>query len=273
MTLFFFTIFNFSTYKIINILALTIKSSLKMDTKSRDIAQIFAISDTDIICQDNKVTKPNVEKHIEMKYAGKVDLPEQVTKSTTVEIIEQHIVPVVTEIHDREVIHVVETPIMRNIHEPPIIREVVYDDIQDGSFLEKQQKLKAFREDIVFQHANLKSAFPLSSDDFREAIKEGVNLRPARPLSKPELAQQLAKQKTMLKKSRYFSKDEFIGEFMAKKLTLKSVAGNKYSEEMSTLGAWKGSESGIILTTARSILKHTVETVQQKIEQIWHEAD
>ncbi len=226
-------------------------------TRSRDIRSVLSDAEAPEI-----VIKPHAT--LELHEANCINLPESKTEIHQ-DVIERHVVPTVTEIHEQKEIDIIERPIVRKIIEKPIVREVLFTD-EDEIFMNKQKDLDNFRTDLLIKKASLHSIRPFANADFRSEIEQGRRLRTARPFSRTSFPGELQAQKKMLTKSRYFSKDQFIVDFMAQKKLLKSTNESMYSRELSELGHWKG--DGFLATTG-DFFMHAYETVQDKVHQ-WY---
>jgi hypothetical protein len=235
-----------------------------MKTKSTEHST-FDLYDTDIICTSISTTDTINQIHpkrvLQLGDIKHVDLGETVEKVTHVEVVEQHIVPTVTEIHQQEVINIVESPIVRTIRERPIIRYVDHLTEQDEEFVKQQRWQEKFTQDIRIKRATLASAHPFSKDEFKNDIKQGVRFRSARPLSRSSFAGELQAKKKQLRKSRYFSQDSFVPDFMKQKRMLHAV-DTQYSNELNSLRTWKGDDT---LTLTSEYMKSAFEGISNKL--------
>ncbi|KAL0481068.1 hypothetical protein AKO1_012842 [Acrasis kona] len=254
-----------------------------------------------------KMEEFGVSQHVDLDFSSPVErtqvysdakhinLNETIKSVQTREVIERHIVPTVTEIHEQKIVNVIEQPIVRTYHEAPIVREVAYselvdeqpikkdfldlkgDDIMRDSSIEREKMLPANQlsthiltnapEKVIPTHSTLptqtlpKPSGVFSTLEFKNQIKNGdLVLHEARPLSSRKLPVELLAQKKLLNKSRYFSKPAFSGQFMAQKALLKPVPENLYSKELSELGQWKdNSWTATVLSSTGSFLKNAYE--------------
>lgn len=124
------------------------------------------------------------------------------------EVIERHIVPMVTEERYQKIVNVIEQPIVRTIYKEPIIRELNREaPLQKSSFVPKV-------DDLQMAKMDLQDAKPLASDEFKQEL-EGFKLEGGHDhasfVPKP---QELLEQKSHLHNAKPLSQDAFKSELM-----------------------------------------------------------